>query len=140
MLTRREFIAGAAKVLAGGVAVASGVLAIVPRAAEEVHWLSARPFMDNVMQPFADGMMDGIASQVGPRWDMYEILVQGPHEPSDNYKRIVRTYDRGEMIAAGVDWDPRPGEICELGIVMSKTLSWRSRKGLDVRSPSIRLE
>ena len=65
MLTRREFMAGVAKVLAGGVAAASGVLAIVPVEPEEVHPLSARPWIEagNAMM---DGMMDGIASQVGP--------------------------------------------------------------------------
>lgn len=61
MLTRRELIKKS------GALIGVGMLgAIIPRhvaqaqEAEIAHPLSAKAFMDNVMQPFADGMMEGI--------------------------------------------------------------------------------
>ena len=50
MLTRREFIVGAAKVFAGGVVAASGVLAIVPKAAKPkiFHGKQARMWVNDV--------------------------------------------------------------------------------------------
>jgi len=63
MLTRREFITGAAKVFAGGIAAASGVLAIVPVEAEAVHPLSTR-FMETVGGAIVDGMIEGIEHPV----------------------------------------------------------------------------
>ena len=63
MLTRREFIAGAAKVLAGGVAAASGVLAIVPAEAEAVHPGPVHPLSEAWIEAgkiMMDGMIEGI--------------------------------------------------------------------------------
>jgi len=135
MLTRREFMAGVAKVLAGGVAAASGVLAIVPVEPEEVHPLSARPWIEagNAMM---DGMMDGIASQVGPSRDEYALVIQGPAIaraaiglPDDfttiySEPCITRMYRREELMAHGVNWDPQPGDVCEIGVFLPSTFNW----------------
>ena len=50
MLTRREFIAGVAKVFAVGAAAASGALAIMPKAAEPkiFHGKQARMWVNDV--------------------------------------------------------------------------------------------
>ena len=60
MLTRREFIAGAAKVFAGGIAAASGVLAIVP-VEPKIIW---PPSMDSFMEDFGSRMIDGVAEGI----------------------------------------------------------------------------
>ena len=76
MLTRREFIKKGSTLVAGGIAAASGVLAIVPAEPEEVHPLSARPWIE-YGRGMMDGMVEGIASQVGPSVEMVNVPGRG---------------------------------------------------------------
>ena len=111
MLTRREFIKK------GGVLAGVGMIgAVIPhrvaqrQEAEIAHPLSARPFMDNVMQPFADGMMDGIAKGIRPGRDTYQLLVQGPYRPSAKHKRTVWTVDWQFLMCNGANRFPKAGD------------------------------
>ena len=103
MLTRREFIAGAAKVFAGGVVAASGVLAIVPKAAKPkiFHGKQARMWVNDVE----------ITRDIPPRMDTYQVLVQGPYLPSAKYPRTALTVDRQFLIGSGISpYLPRVGD------------------------------
>jgi len=61
MQTRREFLKQAGILLAGGVAAA---VVIVPAVPEEVHPLSARPWIE-VGNAMMDGVADGIRTSAG---------------------------------------------------------------------------
>ena len=88
MLTRREFIAGAAKVLAGGVAVASGVLAIVPVEAEAVHPGPVHPLSEAWIEA-GNAMMDGV--------------IEGINHSADASHWAAHSVDEFNLAADGLD-------------------------------------
>ena len=103
MLTRREFIKKGSTLVAGGIAAASGVLAIAPKdiALKRVYGRQARMWVNDVE----------VTKDIPPRKDTYQVLVQGPYSPSAKYKRTVLTVPRQVLIDQGVSpYLPKVGD------------------------------
>ena len=114
MLTRREFIAGAAKVLAGGVAAASGVLAIVPKRAEHPVTTASDsqvaysvPEYNDLVRKFSMALAerDGL---IAPRKATYRLATK----MTRGIVERIEVIDRGTLVDIGVDWEPQQGDFC----------------------------
>jgi len=101
MLTRRELLGQIAKVLAGGIAVASGVLVIVPVEPKIIHGKQAKMWVNDIE----------ITKDTPPRRDTYRVLMHGPYLPSTKYLRSIVTVDRQFLIDNGVSpYLPKVGD------------------------------
>ena len=109
MLTRREFMAGVAKVLAGGVAAASGVLAIVPKRAEHPVTITRYSVAkyDDLVRKFSMALAerDGL---IAPRKATYRLATK----MTRGIVERIEVIDRGTLVDIGVDWEPQQGDFC----------------------------